>query len=99
MKAWIASCLLSALKLLGESAVAWYCTAERGEAQRERDRLIWWKFREKATVSAGKSDDLIAEYLRARFNFHDSPDTKASKQLAEKAGLVFSEPKPVYPVH
>jgi len=86
---WLGAIGIGILKRLAPAIVCAYCTAERGEGHREGDRQRWWKFSESAKASKTKADDAIAAYLRARFNFHDSPETKANKKLAEKAGLVY----------
>jgi len=59
MKAWLATMMLGASSSpVSEGGM--YFTAERGEAQRERDRQLWWKFKLKADASNGNSDNLIA---------------------------------------
>lgn len=76
---WLGSIALSILKRVAPALVIWYCTKARGEQHRESDRLRWWGFKQRAETTKTKADDALAVYLQARFNFHDSPEVKASK--------------------
>ena len=94
------SILIAVGKRLLPTLVIGYFTKERGECHRASDRERWWKFAQRAKLSPGKADDAIATYLQARFNFHDSPEAKASKDMAMRAGLLHDTSKPVvYPAH
>jgi hypothetical protein len=87
IKERIADQLIGAVKLAGERVVAWWFTEQRGLQARERDRVRWWNWHCKALASKTKADDCVAAYLKARFNFHDSPDVKDNKERMAKLGL------------
>ncbi|MFH0981904.1 MAG: hypothetical protein V2A79_10225 [Planctomycetota bacterium] len=87
MKQWLATLMLGALRLAGERMVAWWCTEQRGLEARARDRELWWRFKVKAEGTETPADNLIAGYLRARFNFHDSPLEKLHKDMMARTGL------------
>jgi len=88
----LGSIAVSLAKRLVPSLVCAYFTRERGEAHREGDRLRWWGFSERAKQTKTKADDCIAVYLKARCNFHDSPETKANATLTERARLHGNHP-------
>ena len=81
---WLTAILIKLGKWIVPSLLCAYFTTARGEQHRESDRQRWWNFHEQALLTKGKVDDAIAEYLRARFNFHDSPDVKAHQALLSK---------------
>lgn len=84
---WVGAIFVGLGKRLVPWAIIAYFTTKRGEEHREADRRLWWKFAESARVSKGKADDAVAAYLKARFNYHDSPEEKAHKKFLENAGV------------
>lgn len=84
---WLTSILIGVGKRLAPALVCAYFTEERGNIHRESDRGRWWRFAESAKASKTKADDAVAAYIKARFNFHDSPDTKRARAMAERAGI------------
>ena len=89
---WLGSVAIGLGKRLVPSVICWYFTQARGEQHRESDRQRWWTFSESARQTKSKADDALAAYLKARFNYHDSPEVKASKQVAARAGLLHQDP-------
>jgi len=84
---WLESLIVKLGRWVAPALICGWFTAERGEKHREADRLRWWRFKEQALHTKGKVDDSIAEYLRARFNYHDSPDTKLHQKMLDKINL------------
>lgn len=80
---WLCSILVAVGKRLVPSMIVWYFTQARGEAHRESDRLKWWRFNQRAETTKTKADDALSVYLKARCNFHDSPEAKANRKLIE----------------
>jgi len=62
-----ADIVISVGKLLAQRWIKKYFTPERARNHRNSDIAWWRKYANKAKTSKGKSDDLIAEYLRIRF--------------------------------
>jgi hypothetical protein len=84
---WLTALLMRIGKVIAPALVCAYFTRERGEQDREKDRLRWWKFAESAKATQTKADDAIAVYLQGRCNFHDSPEVKAHKVMLAQAGV------------
>ena len=84
---WLTAIIIKLGRWIVPSLLCAYFTTERGEQHRESDRIRWWNFKVGTEATKSKVDDAVAEYLRARFNFHDSPDVKAHQALLDKINM------------
>lgn len=71
---WIADIIISLVKLLSQRAINIYFTPDRAMTHRVKDMQRWHEYETRASITPGKGDDKIAEYLKIRLNFDsDNP--------------------------